>query len=49
MLFHLILARYIHGEYGKGQWTFYGGHDPWDIIFTLYTRYYINDGNTRWQ
>jgi hypothetical protein len=21
-------ARYIHGEYGKGQWTFYGGHDP---------------------
>ncbi|PAW95242.1 asparagine synthetase B [Mucilaginibacter sp. MD40] len=23
-------ARYIHGEYGKGQWTFYGGHDPED-------------------
>jgi hypothetical protein len=21
-------ARYIHGEFGKGQWTFYGGHDP---------------------
>ena len=21
-------ARYIHGEYGKGTWTFYGGHDP---------------------
>ena len=21
-------ARYIHGDYGKGQWTFYGGHDP---------------------
>lgn len=21
-------ARYIHGEYGRGQWTFYGGHDP---------------------
>lgn len=23
-------ARYLHGEYGKGQWTFYGGHDPED-------------------
>jgi len=23
-------ARYIHGELGKGQWTFYGGHDPED-------------------
>ncbi len=23
-------ARYIHGEYGKGMWTFYGGHDPED-------------------
>jgi hypothetical protein len=23
-------VRYIHGEYGKGQWTFYGGHDPED-------------------
>ncbi len=23
-------ARYIHGEYGKGTWTFYGGHDPED-------------------
>ena len=23
-------ARYIHGEYGKGLWTFYGGHDPED-------------------
>jgi hypothetical protein len=21
-------VRYIHGELGKGQWTFYGGHDP---------------------
>jgi hypothetical protein len=21
-------ARYIHGDYGKGTWTFYGGHDP---------------------
>ncbi|MFC5284251.1 asparagine synthetase B [Pedobacter alpinus] len=23
-------ARYIHGQFGKGQWTFYGGHDPED-------------------
>lgn len=23
-------AKYIHGEYGNGQWTFYGGHDPED-------------------
>ena len=23
-------VRYIHGEYGKGTWTFYGGHDPED-------------------
>ncbi|MFV0376485.1 MAG: hypothetical protein ACK5JD_04195 [Mangrovibacterium sp.] len=23
-------ARYIHGESGKGFWTFYGGHDPED-------------------
>ncbi|MCO4292090.1 asparagine synthetase B [Solitalea sp. MAHUQ-68] len=23
-------ARYIHGEYGQGTWTFYGGHDPED-------------------
>ncbi len=23
-------ARYIHGEIGKGTWTFYGGHDPED-------------------
>lgn len=23
-------ARYIHGNYGKGTWTFYGGHDPED-------------------
>ncbi len=21
-------ARYIHGDLGKGTWTFYGGHDP---------------------
>jgi len=23
-------ARYIHGTLGKGQWAFYGGHDPED-------------------
>lgn len=23
-------VRYIHGDYGKGTWTFYGGHDPED-------------------
>lgn len=23
-------AKYIHGELGLGQWTFYGGHDPED-------------------
>ncbi len=23
-------AKYLHGEYGKGTWTFYGGHDPED-------------------
>jgi hypothetical protein len=23
-------ARYVHGEYGNGTWTFYGGHDPED-------------------
>lgn len=23
-------AKYIHGEFGKGFWTFYGGHDPED-------------------
>lgn len=24
------VARYIHGEFGNGTWTFYGGHDPED-------------------
>ncbi len=33
-------ARYIHGEYGKGTWTFYGGHDPED-----YT-HHVNDPPT---
>ncbi|WP_026998665.1 hypothetical protein [Eisenibacter elegans] len=23
-------ARYIHGTFGRGTWTFYGGHDPED-------------------
>ena len=23
-------VRYLHGEYGKGTWTFLGGHDPED-------------------
>lgn len=23
-------AKYLHGEHGKGTWTFYGGHDPED-------------------
>ena len=23
-------AKYIHGELGQGQWTYYGGHDPED-------------------
>lgn len=23
-------VRYIHGNFGKGTWTFYGGHDPED-------------------
>jgi hypothetical protein len=23
-------ARYIHSDYGRGTWTFYGGHDPED-------------------
>ncbi|MAO45606.1 MAG: asparagine synthetase B [Crocinitomicaceae bacterium] len=27
---NLPTAKYIHGEYGAGQWTYYGGHDPED-------------------
>ena len=23
-------AQYLHGEFGKGTWTFFGGHDPED-------------------
>ena len=26
----LNTVRYIHGEFGQGTWTFYGGHDPED-------------------
>ena len=33
-------ARYIHGDFGKGQWTFYGGHDPEDY------KHYVNDPPT---
>lgn len=33
-------ARYIHGEYGFGTWTFYGGHDPEDY------RHYVTDPDT---
>lgn len=33
-------ARYIHGEYGKGFWSYYGGHDPEDY------RHYVKDPPT---
>lgn len=33
-------VRYIHGTYGKGFWTFYGGHDPEDY------RHFVNDPET---
>lgn len=33
-------ARYIHSEFGKGTWTFYGGHDPEDY------RHYVGDKPT---
>ena len=29
-------ARYIHGEFGKGTWTFFGGHDPEDYQHYVY-------------
>ncbi len=29
-------AKYIHGTYGKGMWTFYGGHDPEDYQHFVY-------------
>jgi len=25
-----VRAKYVHGSYGEGTWTFYGGHDPED-------------------
>jgi len=33
-------ARYIHGDFGKGTWTFYGGHDPEDY------RHFVGDPKT---
>jgi hypothetical protein len=33
-------AKYIHGTVGKGQWTFYGGHDPEDY------RHYVGEPPT---
>lgn len=33
-------ARYIHGEYMNGTWTFYGGHDPEDY------KHYVGDPPT---
>lgn len=29
-------AKYIHSEFGKGFWTFYGGHDPEDYQHFVY-------------
>lgn len=33
-------VRYIHGTFGYGTWTFYGGHDPEDY------RHYVTDPDT---
>ncbi|MDW7691734.1 asparagine synthetase B [Flammeovirgaceae bacterium SG7u.111] len=33
-------ARYVHGTYGNGTWTFYGGHDPEDY------RHYVGEEPT---
>ncbi len=33
-------ARYIHGTFGQGTWTFFGGHDPEDY------RHYVEDPDT---
>lgn len=33
-------VRYLHGDYGKGTWTFLGGHDPEDY------RHYVGDPKT---
>lgn len=29
-------ARYIHGTFGRGTWSFYGGHDPEDYRHFVY-------------
>jgi hypothetical protein len=28
-------VKYIHGNYGRGTWTFYGGHDPEDYTHRI--------------
>ncbi len=33
-------AKYIHGSYGYGTWTFYGGHDPEDY------QHFVHDPET---
>lgn len=33
-------VRYLHGDYGKGTWTFLGGHDPEDY------RHFVGDPKT---
>lgn len=33
-------ARYLHGKFGKGFWSFYGGHDPEDF------RHFVHDPET---
>ncbi len=30
------MVRYIHGNFGNGMWTFYGGHDPEDYQHMVY-------------
>ena len=37
---NLSTAKYIHGELGRGQWTYYGGHDPEDY------KHMVNDPPT---
>jgi hypothetical protein len=29
-------VRYLHGKFGEGTWTFYGGHDPEDYRHFVY-------------
>lgn len=36
----LKTAKYIHGTFGQGQWSYYGGHDPEDY------RHLVNDPPT---